>query len=189
MLRNGEAIPPQFIFDALKAKIQSEEVVFKGYVLDGVPDNLEEPDLETRQIPKDIQVIFDLLAQQAPNHIPILVNLTMSDEDLVCRKAAQWLDPKTNTIYSGQQISYSRQRRAAGWVDGTEDEVAVAEAKWEKEQNLDASDETVDEDLIMQREELGDGSIEKAAAKPAQDPPQLRSRTTWPILSDEILAR
>ncbi len=188
-MRNGEAIPPKFIFQALRAKIQTEEVVFKGYVLDGVPGNLDEPDVESQTSPRDIQVLTEILSQKAPNHVQILVNLSMSDEDLMCRKAAQWLDPKTNSVYCGQQISYSRQRRAAGWVDGSEDEVATAESKWFADQKSKAmEDDGADDELQEQREELGDTEAEKPVVS-AQEPSKLRSRTAWPILSDEVLAR
>lgn len=164
--------------------------MFKGFVLDGLPGNLEEPSSESQNSPPlDIQVLKDILSQKAPNHIQILVNLTVSDEDLMCRRAAQWLDPKTNNVYSGQQISYSRQRRAAGWVDGAEDEVAVAEEKWHAQQKNNVTEEDgTEEELLEQREELGDTSIDKPVIA-AQEPSKLRSRTTWPILPDEVLVR
>ena len=183
------------LLKAMLQKTQNEESLFKGFVLDGFLSNTS--GMDDTVMPPDMQALSDLIDKKSPNQIFVLVNLSISDENLIRRRAAQWLDPKTNTFYSGQQVAYSRKRRADGWIDGTPDEFALAEAKLEdasdakenqaegqNEENIEGEKENGEQE--GKEEEVGDGIKPQRVDRLAM---KLSNRSTWPILSEEILNR
>ena len=159
-----------------------------GYILDGIPDNMESLENDQEQ-PQDIATLFEILSTQASTLIPVLVNLSISDENLVRRRAAQWIDPKTNICYSGQQVSYSRKRRAEGWIDGAEDDLALAEEKLEQEspEAHEGQNENEEDEQLEEIEETVNPEVTEKKSEPQAS--RLNNRSTWPILSEEILNR
>ena len=125
---------------------------------------------------------IDHLVSVIQNFNVVLIDLRISDQDLLRRKAASWVDPVTNISYPGQQVLYSRKRRREGWVDGEEDAVYNSEraanspsgAKPKKE----ASEEG-DED----EEHTEEAVTVKTPLKP------FRNQISYPILSEKILDR
>lgn len=143
--------------------------LFKGYILDGIPSLIE---LEEGE-PKNVTALKNILSRGNEEFVSVLVHLSISDEQLIRRRAGQWLDPKTNILYSGAQVAYSRKRITEGWSEGPDDE-AEAEDLYFKSTKVEIDEE--------EDEENEDKPIE-------QEKDIFRNRTTWPILSEEILNR
>ncbi|KAL2914320.1 hypothetical protein HK105_206092 [Polyrhizophydium stewartii] len=231
-LSNGGGITPEQIIKMMQETHATDEARFKGFVLDGLPCGLNtKKTIDPELLPLDMVVLHKLLQEHEATHVPVLVHLGISDDNLVRRRAAQWLDPVTNIGYPGQQVAYSRLRRAQGWVDGQEDEVAVAEAAAAVRANSADRDALADagasgtgaggddtaagagagedaaEKEAAEKEELdvdsedADAADARAASAAPQDAAALAARaklraqiaiknkTTWPILSEQILDR
>lgn len=128
--------------------------------------------------PKNIKVLREILSKGKDQFVSVLVHLSISDEQLIWRRAGQWLDPKTNLLYSGSQVAYSRRRISEGWNQGPDDE-AEAEELYFKTAQIQADEENED-----------NGEEEEEKEKPVQQEIDIfRNRITWPILSEEILNR
>jgi adenylate kinase family enzyme len=97
-LFHGKIISNEIVQSLLKDEINLDESDFKGYVLEGLPTTLQ-----------DIELLK--LAIEKQNQTPVIIQLHISDENLVRRRASQWVDPITFLTYSGQQVLYSRKRR------------------------------------------------------------------------------
>jgi hypothetical protein len=95
--------------------MDSDDANSKGFVLDGVPMVSSTPDNLTQ-----MEFLVELVKKKA-SHNCILIDLRISDEDLVRRRAALWTDPVTNATYPGNQVLYSRKRIKEGWNEGEED--------------------------------------------------------------------
>eukprot|EP00842_Homolaphlyctis_polyrhiza_P006388 jgi/Hompol1/6750/HPOL_001194-RA len=211
-LSNGGSITPEQIIKMMEEVITTDEAKFKGYVIDGLPCGLNtKKKIDLEMLPLDMQILHRLLKDRGRTHIPVLVHLRISDENLVRRRAAQWYDPSTNIGYPGQQVLYSRLRRAQGWVDGQEDLVDLAETNAnsktpsKEKEGLDEAEKT-DEQTGGEKDELenddldGDAMNADANRRPVQsaqvsaqvklrpDVP-IKNRTSWPILSEQILNR
>ncbi|KAJ3357640.1 adenylate kinase [Entophlyctis luteolus] len=147
---------------------------------------------------------------------PVLVKLVVPSarEDLRLRRLAQRVDPMTGIEYPGEQVEYSRRRRAEGWTDGTPD------AEWEAAANLedqtwnfnnfdlphqsdsekngieDEMENEIDGDEI-EDDDQEDGDIEnegkkgKTKAKTSEQTARfnLSNKNAWPILPVEVLDR
>ena len=154
-----------------------------GYVLDGIPFNFSSS-AESDEMPQDLKKLEQIITNRHPTLIPVLINLSISDENLIRRRAAQWVDPKSNICYPGQQVSYSRKRRHEGWITGAEDEVYAMESiKEDEEFNEPETNEREDEEV----EEFTEEAKEKK--KPGYKPVNLVNRQAWPILDEDVLSR
>lgn len=125
--------------------------------------------------PKNISVLKDILSRGNQEFVSVLIHLSISDDQLIRRRAGQWLDPKTNLLYSGAQVVYSRKRISQGWNEGPDDE-AEAEELYFKATKVEVEDD----------EDENEGNEDKPVE---QEIDIFRNRTTWPILSEEILNR
>ena len=66
----------------------------------------------------DLEALDRIMTSIPTTHFPILLNFQLSDENMLRRRAGEWLDPLTQILYPGDQIVYSRKRRAEGYKDG-----------------------------------------------------------------------
>lgn len=153
---------------------------FTGFILDGLPYSSNQPTTTFNEEDNG----FTLLEKAAniPRQKLVLVNLNISNENLVRRRAARWVDPKANQSYSGQQVLYSRTRLADGYVEGEEDTVAKEEhiEMYGKRLALVVANEGDDADVAV---------IEHSRAAAEQAPFSIKNKQTWPILSESILNR
>ncbi|KAI9209033.1 uncharacterized protein BJ171DRAFT_418965 [Polychytrium aggregatum] len=117
-LQSGKTIDGIELMDLMKDAIASEQSRFKGYILEGLPCNFDQPE---EQNYADIRFLETIIDQKAPNHSHVLINLSISDENLLERRKLQWVDPITGTIYPGAQVDYTRKRRTEGLVHEDED--------------------------------------------------------------------
>ena len=184
---------------------------FKGFVFDGLPCGLhdQESEINLDALPTDMSLLHKLVNEKEKTHIPVLIQLRISDENLIRRRAAQWLDPITNISYPGQQVLYSRQRRAQGWVDGQPNDQAFIEAglkvpkegqdgedgdenqeddEQEDEDHGDSEKTQVEDELNLDLDAVSppESAVRKEAKK---DPFLLKNKSTWTILSEQILNR
>jgi hypothetical protein len=56
----------------------------------------------------DIHVIDSLLSNRQSNHIPVLIDLKISDEDVQRRMLSVWMDPLTGKVYTEDRMKHSR---------------------------------------------------------------------------------
>ena len=170
-MRAGNVASNEQVLDCMAAAIQQADAHFRGLVLDGLPNTLDERDM--------------LLIQQAASqtgHVPVFIQLNISDDNLLRRRAARWIDPLTNEGYSGAQVLYSRQRRADGYVDGEEDTVGV-----EERQALYEPRPVPVNSLEDKKPEEGEEEV--PIVVPTKRPIAIKNQTSWVILSEQILSR
>ncbi|KAJ3325576.1 adenylate kinase [Boothiomyces sp. JEL0866] len=177
LLRSGQALPGELVLEQMKLKLLDDASHSKGFILDGVPMVLDNTDGPT-------QISFlTSLVQNQQRHNCVVIDLRISDEDLVRRKASQWIDPLTNISYPGQQVLYSRKRRHDGFIDGDEDNVQTEELSLIygklNQQLKDENDAQEEEENIEEEEESGG----------QQNRPYLKNRSSYPIISEKILDR
>lgn len=139
----------------------------------------------------DLQVLKDAIERNG--HTPVLIQLHISDENLIRRRAARWVDPVTCLEYPGQQVVYSRKRRSEGYMEGEEDLTAIeeqrdmygpkpgTESKGDAIKNPD-EENGLDEDGI-----IGDDEIEVIPKKLWTH--NLKNQMCWPIIPEVILCR
>lgn len=154
----------------------NEVIHAKGFVLEGLPVNIKNPNLYDQ---------MDHLLALVQKSNCVLVDLRIADQDLVRRRAASWLDPVTNISYPGQQVFYSRRRRREGWTDGEVDTVYNAEraSPAAKDSAQSPTEEGGEE------EEAPDGEGSANAQVPESAPKLFKNLTSYPILSEKILDR
>ncbi|KAL5034512.1 hypothetical protein BDV3_004075 [Batrachochytrium dendrobatidis] len=209
-LANGGSIPSEQIVKMMQESVISNNSEYKGYIVDGLPCGLNAKNtIDLESPPLDMAVLHKIVQEKNKGHIPVLIDLQISDENLIRRRASQWIDPSTNIGYSGQQVLYSRTRRSQGWVDGQEDTVALSEMESQqlefyndaldehdangKNNTTDAVDEAEREDLdetAIQDNELED-DLPPASnnSKQKKRLEAIKNKKTWPILSEQILDR
>ena len=90
ILIKGGAVPEQMVAKMIDIKVKSPEVEHHGYVLDGFPCQSEGDFDITRQV----EMLKNWKYQ--PDFI---INLRVSDKDLVTRRTNQKIDPVTGNIY------------------------------------------------------------------------------------------
>lgn len=125
---------------------------------------------------------IDHLVSVIQNFNVVLIDLRISDQDLLRRKASSWVDPVTNISYPGQQVLYSRKRRREGWVDGEEDAVYYAERATNSPSGAKPKKEALEE---------GDEDEEHTEEAVTVTTPlkPFRNQISYPILSEKILDR
>lgn len=182
-MKSGGTIPIGDLFHLAKAETEREHVKYKGFVVDGIPIN---PKGVT--ISDQFDYLESLLLKQKPHNF-VLIDLRISDDDLMRRNASVWIDPINNNAYPGQQVLYSRQRRKEGWVDGDIDPLYEAERGSHQlvSQREDIAEEGEDE-KEAEDEEQDEGESEEVK-KEEKAPLMPKSRKTYNILSEKILDR
>ncbi|KAJ3273051.1 adenylate kinase [Terramyces sp. JEL0728] len=175
LMRSGQALAGEILYEDMKLKLQKDPAQSKGFILDGVPMILENIDG-----PAQIQFLVSLIQNQQ-RHNCVIIDMRLSDEDLVRRKASQWVDPLTSISYPGQQVLYSRKRRHDGFIDGDDDSIQ------NEELSLIYGKQT------QQVKDEGEGQDEEDKDEEENAPPQnqtyLKNRSSYPILSEKILER
>jgi adenylate kinase family enzyme len=176
-LSQGREVTHSQVVSMMKNEIQQDEADFKGFVLEGLPGKFSVEDLEVLKV-----------AIERQNQVPVLVQLHISDENLMQRRAARWVDPVTSLTYPGQQVLYSRLRRSEGYVDGEEDSVAVGEQQ--DMTGLEAGAEEKEKEKEKQDEEEDEDGAIKEEAKPKKVwEYNLKNQQCWTILSEQVLGR
>lgn len=197
--------------------------IFPNIASLGMPivNNPEDQTQDTESAPQimvlpDIKMVHSLLAKHDPMHVPVLVHLRISDENLIRRRAGQWIDPVTGQGYPTQQVLYSRRRRNEGYVDGTPDTEALIEAGMDPKPNSageeggsgqnDNPNQSTEEgqDKGGDDEDRANGDvvdpedpsvIEAALNDPNRfkrkhlKPLSIKNKQTWPILEVAVLDR
>lgn len=162
-------------YDALLMQLKSDSLHTKGFVLEDLPMNIKSPNLFDQ---------IDSLVSVIQNFNVVLVDLRISDQDLLRRKVASWVDPVTNVSYPGQQVLYSRRRRREGWVDGEEDTVYNAEKAASSLSNAKPKKDSLEEeDEDEERAEEAKATVTTQTLKP------FKNQMSYPILSEKILDR
>ncbi|KAJ3218873.1 adenylate kinase [Dinochytrium kinnereticum] len=172
MLKAGKQVTNEIMMKLLEEAANSEDSQYKGYVLDGLPhpgphQKTTPPKPSTATggrvktpfsregaaqkstaplISPDLRLMKDIVEIHQTGFKPILINLNIEEGDLIQRRESQWLDPVTGTLYPGAQISYTKKRRAEGWVDGMLDSEGLKsedeeEESWSFDYNLDDENE------------------------------------------------
>ncbi|KAI8894618.1 hypothetical protein BC833DRAFT_604251 [Globomyces pollinis-pini] len=181
----GGVIPIDPLVTMMESKSGTNAAQFKGYILDGIP-------LPSKGELSTIQMNFlnSLIKDNIKSNC-VLVDLRMSDEDLIHRRASLWTDPVTNISYPGQQILYSRQRRNEGWVDGDEDTVFAAEQLEKTQELTDSGAPTNDDGPVLDEEAKDEDEEETEESKPQKlvTTPYIKNRRAYPILSEKVLDR
>jgi adenylate/nucleoside-diphosphate kinase len=90
MLLKGDALSGVLVAQMIDDKINSPEVAHHGYVLDGFPSQSE----TNLDIEKQMQMVKNWKLQ--PDFI---INMRVSDNDLVARRLGQKVDPISGTVY------------------------------------------------------------------------------------------
>jgi adenylate kinase family enzyme len=86
-LTSGQETTPSDILEEIGKQVSGEESSYKGYILDGIP---------ILSIAESIISFKNILLSGTNEFINVMVHLSIEDEVLVRRRAAQWLDPKSN---------------------------------------------------------------------------------------------
>ncbi|KAI8911461.1 hypothetical protein EDD86DRAFT_188816 [Gorgonomyces haynaldii] len=164
-LTSGQTLKEENTINLMKELSSIDDADFKGVVVDGLPV-------------EHLESLMSIMEQtvQRPGHVVVLVQMNISNENLLKRRAARWVDPVTNETYSGQQVLYSRLRRSEGYIDGDVDQVAVLEQ--DELYGIKAPQEKQEEE----QEEEVPVDVEKR-------PVTLRNQISWTILSEQVLSR
>jgi adenylate kinase family enzyme len=86
LLITGHEITEDMILEAFDSQVKGDESAFKGYILDGIPIHSSDA---------SIRKVREILETGQDKYINVMVHLSIEDEVLVRRRAAQWLDPKS----------------------------------------------------------------------------------------------
>ncbi|KAJ3094596.1 adenylate kinase [Phlyctochytrium planicorne] len=162
-LKSGKEISSDLVLKFIEQAANSDDALYKGYVLDGLPhtgphpkpqapasEPLKKPGSSghhrkhhstaqketsgaSNPVYADLDLLKSLVKSNEKGFRYILVNLSIDENDLIDRREHQWLDPKTGAVYPGPQVSYSHRRRAEGWTDGSPDAEALREEDEEEE--------------------------------------------------------
>jgi hypothetical protein len=137
---------------------------------------------------------MELLRKIADEYTPcIIIDLKLSNPDVVRRRAGFWYDPVSGECYPAQQVLYSRKRRHEGWVSGEPDPVFLQEEsqmlldflKITPQKPVEKERESADDD----EEEEADADAEKEEKKPERHVFNIVNRKSYPILADDVLDR
>ncbi|TPX69831.1 adenylate kinase [Spizellomyces sp. 'palustris'] len=188
-LASGGAVAPDTLIAIVKDMMASDETDFQGYVLEGLPGNLTDS-------AQDMTLLTDLLNKKPPHHVPVLIQLNISDEDLIRRQAAQWIDMETGIIYPGPQVVHSRERWAQGKgdeEDDDEDNEGGSESSGknhddEEEEDDDDDDEESSEDDEDQQDE-GETDRRHEAKKAKTSLSDLVHNVQWPLIPMDVVDR
>ncbi|KAH6571770.1 hypothetical protein BASA50_001642 [Batrachochytrium salamandrivorans] len=210
ILANGDLISPEKIIQIMQKEVNSDVAEYKGYVIDGLSCNSNFKNVVNLvSSPFDITFLKKTLDEKAKGHIPVLIRLQISDENLIRRRAAQWIDPSTNIGYSGQQVLYSRMRRSQGLKEGTDDlaasldverllhdkdgssknitEAAVMDGE-DSDSNEDIEDSnTADNDILNQ--DLDKLKTNMSSTMYAERLKIVQNKKSWDMISEQILDR
>ncbi|KAJ3156497.1 adenylate kinase [Geranomyces variabilis] len=196
-LAKGEEVSTEKILELLLKVIGEQETLFRGYVLDGIPSGIPPTASQSPSSP-DIDLLSQILSSKQPYFVPYLVDLTLPDDDLIRRRAGQWVDPETGTLYPGAQVVFSRKKRADGQggdggVDQEgehEDGEEADEEKSQKDDDEEADDDAGSDDDEGSQGSGKDGEGKKQKKRPVKntDPP-LTNKVEWPLISMDILDR
>lgn len=169
-LREGGVIDGDILYETIQSQLDADNLHPKGFLMEGIPMNIKSHNISQQ---------LEQLASIIKKFNCVLVDLRISDQDLLRRKVSSWVDPATNISYPGQQVVYSRKRRQEGWAEGEEDSVYIAERQTFNPQ----SKEKNQEDQIDDDDEPKETEI-------IQGPPKLfKNRVSYPILSEKMLDR
>jgi adenylate kinase family enzyme/YHS domain-containing protein len=156
--------------------LESSKTQSRGFIIDGIPLLCDELDF-------DVQMEYiTKLVQQYGNCV--LIDMRISNQDLLRRRAGLWLDPVTNETFPAQQVLYSRQRRQEGWIDGEEDTIFKEENEKYKFE-IGGEEVEAEEPADNENEEDQEEEIEKAEKSDYQ----LANRRAYSILSEKVLDR
>ncbi|KAJ3163039.1 adenylate kinase [Geranomyces michiganensis] len=196
-LTKGEEVSTEKILELLSKVIGEQETLFRGYVLDGIPSGLTHTTSKTSSTP-DIDLLSKNLSAKQPYFTPYLVDLKLSDDDLIRRRAGQWADPETGILYPGAQVVFSRKQRAdgRGGEEGDDESGEHGDGdEGDEDKSQKEDDEEVDDDAGSEDDEGSEASGEEAEEKKRKkrpvkntDPP-LTNKVEWPLISMEILDR
>lgn len=164
-LRRGGVLPFEAVYNNLKAILEKDTAQCSGFVLDGAPFN---------SAPSQIELLTGL----AKNGNCVLIDLRINDQDLIRRRAANWLDPITNISYPGQQILYSLQKRHEG-LDVDIDSNYNRERNQRSFKMYKEVKEEIDEE---EPDSVPTEKLQKA-------PEMLLNQTSYPVLEEKILVR
>eukprot|EP01137_Pigoraptor_chileana_P032499 Opistho-2@21950 len=92
-LYSGHEASAELIMEIIEERIDSEDVAYRGYILDGFLEC--DPDLAT-------QLDFLRSLHRRPD---VIIRIVMDDLDLERRRVGQMIDPRTNAIYVHDQYS------------------------------------------------------------------------------------
>lgn len=166
------------IYDMIKLDVQNDQAQSRGFIMDGLPLNTLEP-LQTSQLDFLTSVVQDY-------DICVLIDMQISDQDLIRRRAGLWLDPVTNINYPAAQILYSKRRRNEGWIDGDEDSVLKEEMMMTAPESEISPDNSDDKEVDLDAEE-GEPDADKGKRYIQNN--LTKNRKAYPILSEKILDR
>ncbi|RKO94807.1 hypothetical protein BDK51DRAFT_30962 [Blyttiomyces helicus] len=203
-LTKGEPVTTEKAFELMYDTVHSEETSFKGYVFKGLPCSHSLGPENAQSYIEDMSFLERLVVERELNHAPVLVSLHLSDENLVRRRAGQWVDPHTGAIYPGAQIVYTRKQRDAEEVvsaekpDGEEGEEEDEEDAADNKEVVEEEEEEEEEEAADNEEEVtaeeddgfGDKQRRKKKIKSKSDDDLgLTNKTSWPIIPIEIMDR
>ncbi|KAJ3181392.1 adenylate kinase [Gaertneriomyces sp. JEL0708] len=180
-LTQGDAIEPSVVRDIIEDAVSSDAAAFQGYVVDGLSASSD-----------DLRFMIRLLENHPAHHKPILLNVTIPDEDLMRNCAAQWIDSETGIVYPGAQVVLSRKRWAEK-KDGSDEEDEDEENGDEKSEAEDhESDEEDEEGDESASDEDDDERQERKKRKRGADLPTtelLIKKAEWKTIPMDVLER
>lgn len=209
-LLNGRELHTRDLSELYLDMTLSEASTHRGVVIEGLPVASIRGTKKAGE-DEDLVLISSILKECPKNCKPILISLSFSEEDLISRRLAQWIDPKTATLYPGQQVEYSKRRRSEGWTDDVPDAEAVVEAQedganWTiqtvSEENRpndggedgdageeEGEEEVADGEVDGEENESGGGTRKKKKEPRPRGVFNLSNKKTWPILGQNVLDR
>ncbi|KAI8824321.1 uncharacterized protein EV422DRAFT_519744 [Fimicolochytrium jonesii] len=196
-LASGQQVAPDRVVQLMLDAALREAARFRGYMVAGLPNTCKPTTTSTTTPPPDITALIQILNSKSPNQTPILLSLTLADDDLVRRRAAQWIDPLTGTIYPGAQVVFSRAKRAKIGMheNGEEEEEGEhdkgSEAGEEEEEKEDDGDEEEDEEDRSEGSQSGedeDGERRKRKKK-VKEVVKLSNKVEWKMIPMDVVDR
>ncbi|KAJ3028449.1 adenylate kinase, partial [Rhizophlyctis rosea] len=192
-LSQGGTVSAERTNEIIDKMLKSEEVAFKGYTLEALPNPL--PSTTPTPTPtQDLTHLTTLLTtQKYPTHTPILLHLHIPSDDLIRRRAAQLIDPVTGTIYPSAQIVFSRRRhvemRARGGEEegGEEEEEEEGGGEEEEEEDEGEGSESGGEEGEEGEEKEKDEEEEEGKKRKKKEKEKVGP--TWEVIPLEVLER
>lgn len=155
-LCKGEAVPESLILEILIEKLNSPEVMHRGYILKGFPM------LSTNGTSIEEQLNMLKTLPMPPDYI---INLKIADNDLIKRISGVKVDPVTNNLYTKEFYEKEFIETAAQETkeDGDENE----EGDEEEGSDVDDDESSEDEELLedLDREEQTKELIERLVVR------------------------
>jgi hypothetical protein len=177
-LAEGGTVDFREIYDYLIKSIDNDNLLARGIIVDLSPFHFVGYDYQ-----KHLNALQDVISKYKNC---VLIDLRITTQDLIRRRAGLWTDPVTNITYPGQQVYYSKQRRQTGWTGDEEDEELIKEIQLtEPVFRAKAPEKKTEEDEFDGNENLK----EKVLPPAAQSKTYLPNRKCYPILSELILDR